>query len=66
MKNKIYEAAFSAVTNAFIAFFQIMILVTKISKIPYEIFFCLVIVYFVYQAAKNYARLQVLKSKKDE
>ena len=66
MENEIANAAFGFITRSAVALFLMLISVTKIEDLVYEIIFALIISFVVICAAKDYAELQVLKAKKNE
>ena len=66
MEDKVAKAAFGFITSSAVALFLMLISVTKIEDLVYEIIFALIIGFVVFLAAKDYAELQVLKAKKNE
>lgn len=65
-KNEISNAAFGFITNSATALFMMLVWITRINTLIYEIIFAFVIGFVVVLAAKNYAELQVLKSSKED
>ena len=66
MEDKVEKAAFGFITHSAVALFLMLISVTKIEGLVYEIIVALIIGFVVILAAKDYAELQVLKAKKDD
>ena len=63
MEDKVAKAAFGFITHSAVALFLMLISVTKIEDLVYEIIFALIISFVVILAAKDYAELQKAKNK---